>query len=89
MHLEAKISLRFGRLTDALGSADCRSLIVNLKAVIEQIWRYTWRPQWTYCYDAHVGLDKYSVECTWRPTLSGLKDAHGVLHWTSVNIPTG
>jgi len=42
----------------ALGGHD----LVNCQAIIERVWRYTWRPHWSEFGDALGGCDRLSLE---------------------------
>jgi hypothetical protein len=67
--------------------AHCRSLTIYLKAVIELIWRCTWRPRLSELRDALGRRDRSSLEmhweaviervwrCTWMLRSSELSDA--------------
>jgi len=60
---------------------------IHLEAMIEQVWRCTWRPRLSELRDALGGRDRASwgihfepvIErgwrCNWRPRLSELRDA--------------
>jgi len=62
------------------------SLMIYLEAVIELVWRYTWRPGSRELRDELCGRDRSSLEmhweaviehvwrCTWRPRWSELRD---------------
>jgi len=88
IHLEAVFERHCGY---ALGGHDC----ANFQAVIERVWRYTWRLQSSECGDALGGHDRSSLEmhweadmewtqrCTWRPWSSEFGDALG--GWDGVN----
>ena len=66
-------------LEDVLGGRDWASLEMHLEAVIESIWRYTWRLRSSELRDGLEGRDWASIEihleaeiewtqrCTWRP----------------------
>jgi len=66
-----------------------RSLMIYLRAVIELVWRYTWRPRSTKLRAALGGRDRASLEmhleaeiewtesCTWRPWSREFGDALG------------
>jgi len=76
-------------LNDILGVRDRSSLQMHWEAVIERVWRCTWRPRWNELSDALGGRDRASQEmqweaqmewtqrCTWRPWSSRLGDALG------------
>jgi len=51
---------RVGRY--ALGGHD----LANSQAVIERVWRYTWRPQSSEFGDALGGRDPLSLEMHWE-----------------------
>jgi len=65
------------------------SLTIYLEAMIELVWRCTWRPRSSELRDALGGRDGLSLEihweavieqvwrCTWRPRSSELRDALG------------
>ena len=67
----------------------CRSITIYLEAVIELLWRCTWRPRSTELRDAIGGRDRSSLEmhweaviervwrCTWRLRWSEPRDALG------------
>jgi len=60
---------------------------MHWEAVIERVWRCTWRPRLSELRDALGGRDRASLEmhfeaviergwrCNWRPRLSELRDA--------------
>jgi len=50
---------------------------IHCEAVIERVWRCTWRSRWSELRDALGGCDRASWRCTWRPRLSELTDALG------------
>jgi len=66
-----------------------RSLTIYLEAIIELVWRCTWRPRSSELRDALGGRDRSSLEmhweaviervwrCTSRPRMSELRDAFG------------
>jgi len=76
-------------LNDILGVRDRSSLEMHWEAVIERVWRCTWRPRWSELRDALGGRDRSSLEmhweaeiewtqrCTWRPWSSEFGDAQG------------
>jgi len=66
-----------------------RALTIYLEAMIERVWRCTWRPRLSELRDAQGGHDRARLEMhfqvviervwrrTWRPRLSELRDALG------------
>jgi len=53
-------------LKDILGVGDQSSLQMHWEAVIEWVWRYTWRPRWSELRDALGGRDRLSLEMHWE-----------------------
>jgi len=76
-------------LDDMLVVLDGSSLEMHWEAVIERVWRCTWRPRWCELRDALGGRDRESLEmhweaemkwtqrCTWRPWSIEFGDALG------------
>ena len=74
------------------------SLTIYLQAVIELVWRYTWRSRSSELRDALAGHDRSSLgmhweaviervwKCTWRPWWSELRDALGGCDWASLDM---
>jgi len=61
---------------------------MHLEAVIERVWRCTWRLRSSELRDAIGGCDRASLECTWRPRSSVLRDAIGGHDQASVRVRT-
>jgi len=53
-------------LNDILGVRDRSSLEMHWEAVIERVWRCTWRPRWSELRDALGGRDRASLEMHWE-----------------------
>ena len=72
------------RVSDALGEGDRVNSVMHLEAVIERVWRFSWRLRSNELRDAHAGRDQASLEMhleamiklTCRPSLSEFGDAH-------------
>ena len=47
---------------DALGGRNRARLAIHLEAVIERVWRCTWRPPWSEFGDALGGRDRENWE---------------------------
>jgi hypothetical protein len=60
---------------DALGGRDRVNSEMHLEAVIERVWRCTWRPRSSEFGDAFGGHDHVTQRCTGRPWSSEFGDA--------------
>jgi len=82
-------------LNHILAGRDRLSLVMHWEAVIEQVWRYTWRPRWSELRDAPGGRHGVNSElnleavidrlwgCTWRPWSIQFGDANRDWDWVN------
>jgi len=87
--LSTSVTPLIERVWDALGDGDWVNSEMHLEAVIERVWRCTWRLRSSELRDALGGRDRASLEmhleteiewtqrCTWRPGSSKFGDALG------------